>query len=241
MVKSNTNCVAMERGSVRFESIPNTANGVDEFFLEWVVDFGTQSPNDNIDNIGVGVKINAPNMFGDLFARHDFTARTGQMSQKKEFFGRQIKRDAVTGGAMMAGIYFQILNVDLVGLGRRATQERTDTGEQFRKGERFDHVIVRAKLEALNPIADTIAGRQKNDGSADTRLTQFSDQRPAVSLRQHDVDNQKIKITGTGRRQTGDSIARDLHAKPSFAEAFGEKGRRFPFVFDNKNTHCLNV
>src|SRR5438270_3039914 len=68
-VKSRTNCVAMERGSVRFEDITYAANGVDEFLLEWIVNFGAQSADDDVDNICVGIEIDAPDMLGDFLAR----------------------------------------------------------------------------------------------------------------------------------------------------------------------------
>ena len=63
---------------------------MDEFLFEWVVDFGPQPTNNHIDDIGVGVELNAPDMFGDLFAGDDFTTSPSQMSEKKEFLWSQI-------------------------------------------------------------------------------------------------------------------------------------------------------
>src|SRR5436305_14264265 len=68
-VKSRTNCVAMERGSVRFENITYAANGVDEFLLKWIIDFRAQTPNDDVNHVCVGIEIDPPNVLSDFLAR----------------------------------------------------------------------------------------------------------------------------------------------------------------------------
>src|SRR5207237_2121781 len=68
-VKSRTNCVAMERGSVRLEDITYAANSVDEFLLEWIVNFGAQSADDAGDNVCVGSEMRAQDMIADILAR----------------------------------------------------------------------------------------------------------------------------------------------------------------------------
>src|SRR4029077_11710847 len=119
-VKSKTSWVAIERGSVGFENIANTANGMDKLFSKWVVDFGAQPANHNIDNIGIDIEVDVPHMFRELFSRNNFAADASEMSQKQKFLGGKIQRNAMARSAMMAGIDFQILNSNFVRLGGSA-------------------------------------------------------------------------------------------------------------------------
>ena len=64
----STSCVAIERGSVCLENITDAANRVDELLFEWIIDFCAQPPNHDIDDIGVGVEVDVPYVFGDFLA-----------------------------------------------------------------------------------------------------------------------------------------------------------------------------
>ena len=65
----------MERGSVWFENITDAANCVDQFFLVGIIDFRAQAANDDIDNIGLGVEIDSPDVLGDFFSGDDLARR----------------------------------------------------------------------------------------------------------------------------------------------------------------------
>ena len=61
-------------------------------------------------------------------------------------------------------------------------------------------------------------------------------------MRQHDVDDQKIKFGRTRLFQSAFAINRDIDSKAGFTQSFGKKGRGFLFVFNHQNAHrahCL--
>ena len=61
-------------------------------------------------------------------------------------------------------------------------------------------------------------------------------------MRQHDINDQKIKFGGTRLFQSGFAINRDIDSKAGFAQSFGQKSRGFLFVLDHQNAHkahCL--
>src|SRR5438105_8835434 len=103
----------MERASVRFEDITYAANGVNELLLEWIIDFCTQTPDDDVDDIGVGVEVDVPYVFGDFFAGNNVASGASQLSQEQEFLRREIEGDAMPSRAMAPGIDLQIFDPQL--------------------------------------------------------------------------------------------------------------------------------
>src|SRR5947207_10689686 len=137
-VKKRTSCAAMERGSIGFEDITYAANGVDEFFLKGIVHLCAQTPHDDINDVRVGIEIDAPNVFGDLFARNNFARGSRELRQKQEFFRREIESNSAAHRAMTAGVDLQIIDAQLAATARvGAAQHGTNAREQFRKRERF--------------------------------------------------------------------------------------------------------
>src|ERR1700680_3925494 len=103
----------MERVSVRFEDITYSANCVHELLLEWIIDFCAQSPDNDIDNIGVGVEVDVPYVLRDFFARDAFAGGTSQLSQEQELLRGKIECDAMPGRTMPSRVDFQIFNLQL--------------------------------------------------------------------------------------------------------------------------------
>src|SRR5437879_5641882 len=128
----------MERGSARFEDITGTANGVDQFLLEWVIDFRAQSTDDHIHYIGVGAEIDVPDVLGNFLARDDFSGRTGELGKEQKFFRSEIERHPVPCGPISPGIDLQVFNLQLFATaGWSAAQERPDAREQLGESEWF--------------------------------------------------------------------------------------------------------
>src|SRR5437868_7744095 len=90
-VNSRTSRDAIERGSVRFEDITDAADCVHEFRFEWIVHLRPQPTHNNIDNVGVGLEADVPNVLGDLGAGNDFSSRPHQMLKQFEFLRREIE------------------------------------------------------------------------------------------------------------------------------------------------------
>src|SRR5207248_9064448 len=115
-VKRITSCEAIDRGSVGFENITGAANRVDQFGLERVVYLRPQSSHHHVYNIRVRLEIDVPDLLHDFRPRHHFTGKTSQMSQEKEFLGREIKRDAGTNRLMAARVDFEVFDPQLLSL-----------------------------------------------------------------------------------------------------------------------------
>src|SRR6266853_1080671 len=117
-------------------------------------------------------------------------------------------------------------------------QYRTYAGEQFRKRERLDQIIVCSKLQSFHTVAHTVAGGKKENRRANPIAPEFRDHFPAVLVWQHDIDDKNIKFGRARLLQATLTIARKIDSETGFAESLGQESRCLLFVLDNENPHC---
>src|SRR5215212_2067090 len=77
---------------------------------------------------------------------------------------------------------------------RGASQYRPNSREQFGECKRLNQIIVCAELESFHTVAHTVTRSQKENGCTNVTRPQLSDDLPSAFLRQHDVNDQKIKL-----------------------------------------------
>ena len=58
--------------------------------------------------------------------------------------------------------------------------------------ERLDQIVVGSKIKSFDPIGHTVARRQEQNGGVNVRLPKLSDERPAITLGQRDIENDEI-------------------------------------------------
>ena len=114
-----------------------------------------------------------------------------------------------------------------------APQNALYTGHQRGYFKRLYNVIVRAKAQALYPVAQAALGRDENDRRA--RGAQVFQQLVAVQAGQHDVQQHKVigvLLNAVGRRK---AIVHCLAGIAHALEAHGNQPRDGLFVFYNQN------
>ena len=79
-------------------------------------------------------------------------------------------------------------------LGRpsRTPDERLYAGEQFLERERLGEVVVAARLQTLDAIVNRSAGAEDEHRRADGVPPHLVDERQAVALREHEVDDRDV-------------------------------------------------
>src|SRR5205823_11530825 len=98
---------------------------------------------------------------------------------------------------VVSHVEFQIIDSQIFCLSLRSTsQYRAHPGKQFRKREWFDEIIICAQLESFHAVAHTVTGGEKEDGRAHPIAPELRDQFPPVLARQHDIDDEKVKLRG---------------------------------------------
>ena len=66
---------------------------------------------------------------------------------------------------------------------------------------------------------------------------QIRDHGPAIFLRQHDIDDEKIPTASQRELQSRFAISCNLDVETTFTKTLGQKGRRLLFVFNEQDPH----
>ena len=82
--------------------------------------------------------------------------------------------------------------------GAAASQKGVDPGQELGKRKRLGQIVVRAGVESMDTVADSVAGRQDEDRRVDPLLTQRRDDIETVETRQPEVEkNQSKRLLGS--------------------------------------------
>ena len=140
---------------------------------------------------------------------------------------------------MPSHVNFQISDSQMFCLSLGSTaQYRAHPGEQFRKRERFDEIIVCAQLEPFHAVAHTVTRGEKENGCANAIAPELRDQFPPVLVRQHDIDDENIELRCARQFRARFTIDGNIDGETGFPQSLGQERRRFLFVFDYENPHC---
>ena len=92
---------------------------------------------------------------------------------------------------------------------------------QLGEGEGLDHVVVAARVEALDPVVEAVDRRQEKDRRRDAGAAQHPDQPQPVHLRQQAVHDHHVVAALAGEKQPVDARlgAVDRRSRPPAGRA----------------------
>src|SRR5437764_12939038 len=102
------------------------------------------------------------------------------MRKQQEFLRGKTQRFATPCCAMPLDIDLEVSDAQLIVVCCGAAQQRFDPREQFREGERFHEVIVRAELKPFDSVANTVARGEEQDRHLFSSCPQWPDHVPTV-------------------------------------------------------------
>src|SRR6185312_4406724 len=224
------------------EDIAQPSHCVDELPFEGIVDLGAQPANMDIDDIAVAVERHVPDLLRDERPRQHVALVLHEQRQQQELFGRELERRAAAHGAVTPHVEREIRILrPLVRRPAAAPQQRAHAGEQFREGEGLDQVVVRAEIEPLDPVGDRIAhGQEKHRRLAAGAAISCQD-RPAVALRQHDVQDEDGIADAERQLQRLFAVACDIDDETLIGEAGAQEGGGLRVVFRKQQFHCSSM
>ena len=192
-----------QKSGVGEETVTDTANSKEMLGAGGVVfDVAAQADDEVVDRAGVGVFVDAPDLFEDLFAGDDLAFALGEVAEEVGLHESEVG-DAVGGdklegveadGAVVEGVF--------VGLVRRgggfgwtwrmpggAAEQGFKSHEEDAEVERFGEVVVGAGFDTFEDLFGACAGGEHQDRSEVLGFTEGADDGEAVGAGKHAVED----------------------------------------------------
>ena len=171
--------------------------------------------------------------------RHDAAWVAHQVFEQRELARPQVEHLAAARHAPRQQIERDVVDRE----GRRfggacgAPHQRLHPREQLREREGLRQVVVAAGLQAPHAIVDGPSGAEDENGRRDAAAAELVDERQAVALGQHQVDDRDVVRLIARRRQPRIALRRVVDGKPRFAQAARDEFRDTRIVFDDQRAH----
>src|SRR5258708_34677504 len=169
------------------ETVPDTANRMDQRIGLLVVDFATHAPDIDVDDIGRGIEMKIPDVPQQHRPGHDAAFVAHQILQKLEFPGKKNNVLASSAGGPRHQADREIADPQdgLFDNGVTASPERLDARQQFDGRKMLDQIVIAAGTQATHPIVDFSERTDDQDRCGDAVVTQLTHDRDAVDVRKH--------------------------------------------------------
>ena len=120
----------------------------------------------------------------------------------------------------------------------RPAQQRAHARDEFVGAERLGDVVVGAELEPDDAVGLFGAGGQHDDrqGGRGRIGAERTADLEAVEAREHQIEQQEIRLAAPQRRQHVGAARNLIHRKARAREAAGEEHRDIGVVFDDEHT-----
>ena len=204
-----------------------------------VIELAAQPLHVHVDDVRDGVVVIVPDVFGDIGAGDHVSRTPRQILEQRVFLARQ--RDVMTAEAHATAAGVERQRADHQPLGQQrlaaAADQRPKPREQLAKVERFDEVVVRAAIQALDPRVDGIACGQHQDRHERARFTNRAADGEAVLHRQHDVEDDGIVVGRPGLEQCRLAVGGHVDGVGLLAKAFRQHKGGARLVFDQEDAH----
>ena len=204
--------------------VADTTDGADERAIRAGIDLAAQIVDIDVDHVGDGFRVHAPDLFNDRGAR-DWTPGMAQQKLQQRIFLRAEVNDApATADAMRNAINLQILkNKDIAHGTSAAAQHRVDPGDQFRDGEGLENDVIRAGIQACDALLDSGRSGKKNERDVGPALLKSGDELQPGNSRKAQIKENQIEQGIFGKMSESVSRRNQLHDKVILLEHVLEK------------------
>ena len=188
----------------------------------------------------LGVGIIAPHLQQQLLLGHHAALAAQQQLQHIVFPAAQPQGPLPAGQLERSRLQPQVPEGNgIVGFGLAAApaQQRTDAGQQLVGLEGLGQIVVRAAVQALDPVGYVAAGRQHQHRHGMAPGAQPSQQGEAVHPRQHGVQQDQVIDIRHGVVVAGDAVAADVHGVSLPPQQLRQVLGQAVFILDHKQPH----
>ena len=122
----------------------------------------------------------------------------------------------------------------------RPPRERTHARDEFLGLKWLLEVIVRSRVETVDPLDPTRARRQDEDGHGPTSAAPQPENVKSRHAREAKVEHHTVIFVDLALVPRFVAVARDVHDEPRLPEDHVDPASKFRFIFDNQNTDAPN-
>ena len=114
-----------------------------------------------------------------------------------------------------------------------SSQKRANPRREFRERKRLSHVIIRAKIQTLDPIFNPVSAGEHKNGQAGLAGTKMPQNRDAIHPWQVQIEHQQVIIEFSGHGPGLLPIAGYIHCIMFGFQALAHKAGQSRIVFRN--------
>src|ERR1700686_3482442 len=164
------------------ETVPDTANRMDQRIGLQAVDFATHPPDIDVDDIGRGIEMKIPDVLQQHCPGHDAALVAHQILQKLEFPRQQKNVLAAPAGGPRHQVDREVADAQnrLFGKDVAAPAKRLDTRQQFDERKRLDQIVIAAGAQATHLVVDFSERTDDQDRRGDAIVAQLTHDRDAI-------------------------------------------------------------
>src|SRR6266566_6844767 len=202
------------------ETVPDTANGMDQRIGLLTVDFATHAPDIDVDNICRGIEMKIPDVLQQHCPGYDAAFVAHQILQKLEFPRKKKNVLAASAGGPRHQVDREIADPQdgLLDDGVAASAKRLDARQQFDEGKGLDQIVIAPGTQAAHPIVDLPERTDDQDGRGDAVVAQLTHDRDAIDVRKHAVDRDHGIVVGDAAAQRLVAGGGQIHPVPAGRE-----------------------
>src|SRR5450759_1294538 len=171
------------------ETVPDTANRMDQRIGWRAVDLATHAPNIDVYNICCVIEMKIPYVLQQHCPGYDAAFVAHQILQKLEFPRKKRNVLAASAGDPRHQVDREIADTQygLFDNGVTASAKRLDARQQFDERKRLDQIVIAPGSQATHPIVDFSERADDQDGCGDAVVAQLTHDRDAIDVRKHAV------------------------------------------------------
>ena len=191
-----------------------------------------------VDDVGAAVVGEIPDGLDDLRPGQHLARMPEEELEQGELLRRQLQLGPVPPGALGGRVQAEVT----LGQDHRPgpvvpPRQRAQPCGQLEQAERLDQVVVRACVEAPDPVADPVPGRQQQHRDPAARFAQPPAHPDPVQAGQHDVeDDRPVGVLGR-QPQALPAVGGDVHRVAFLLQRTFEQPGHPGLVLDHEHSH----
>jgi hypothetical protein len=198
----------------------------------------------DVERVRREAEVVAPDPLEDQGAGQHLARVAQEQLQQRELGAGQVDPLAAARHLASAGVELEVGEAQevhsAVVLVAAAAEQGADSREQLLERERLRQVVVRAGIEALDPVLDLRPRREHQDGQAAASPADRAADLEAVHARHQDVEDDRVRLgLGLEARQRIAAVLGELDLVPLELERAAQRLAHRPLVVDGEDPHDL--